>query len=55
MAVCATTVNSASNAACAKTNAADAMRSAKQSARTAAKNAPGVIGSAVNVRNVPTA
>ena len=54
-AVCVTTVNSALNAASARTNAAAAMKSEKRSARTAAKNVPGVIGSAANVRNVPTA
>ena len=54
MAVCVTTVNSVLLAVNVRTSAADAMRSAKPSAQTAAKNAPAVTGFVMNAASVPT-
>ena len=54
MAVCVTTVNSVLLAVNVRTSAADVMRWAKPSARTAAKNAPAVTGSVMHAASVPT-
>ena len=55
MEVCATTANSVSSAVNARTNATDATKWAKPSARNVAKNVPDAPGYATNVRNAPTA